>query len=170
MNRRLHHFLPFLIAGAILSATTPGQVHPQSRKVSTDDLTRTSEIVARGKVREMKPEWDESRSRIRTRVTLAVDEYLKGSGGGTMDVYVPGGEVGSVGEVYSHVAKFSRDEDVILFANRDRRGRFRISGGSQGKFTVTRDEKTGTNIVSNYWTLDDFRGSINRAVRAQGRR
>ena len=170
MNLRLNHFLPLLLAGAILTAATPARVNSQSRRISTDELAQTSEVIAHGKVRETKSEWDASASRIRTRVTLTVDEYLKGGGGGTMDVYVPGGEVGSVGEVYSHAAKFSKDEDVVVFAGKDRKGRYRISGGSQGKFTVTRDEKTGRQIVSHYWTLDDFKGRINRAVQNRGRR
>ncbi len=169
MRRR--HFFPgaLLVAGTILCGTVSERVEAQSRAISTDELVRASEIVARGKVREMKAEWDESRSRIRTRITLSVDEYLKGGGGGTMELFVPGGEIGPVGEVYSHVARFARDEDVVVFAHKDGKGRYRVSGGSQGKYTVTQDERSGKRIVAHYWPLDDFRARIRKAENPSGR-
>jgi uncharacterized Zn finger protein len=170
MKRKSRFAGTLLIAAIILCLAVADRCQAQSKKLSTDELVQGSEVVARGKVRELKTEWNESRSRIQTRVTLSVDEYLKGGSGATMDIFVPGGEIGSVGEVYSHVAKFSKDEEVVVFANKDRKGRFRVSGGGQGKFTVTKDERTGRNVVSNYWLLDEFKTKIQKAVHSQGRK
>ena len=159
-----------LISAMILSPAVVDRSLAQSKKLSTDELVQSSEVVAHGKVRELKSEWNEARSRIRTRITLSVDDYLKGNGDGAMEIFVPGGEIGSVGEVYSHVAKFTKDEEVVVFAKKDRQGRFRVSGGSQGKFTVTKDERSGRNVVSQYWLLDDFRAKIQKLVHGQGKK
>jgi hypothetical protein len=166
MNHHLHLLRSGLIAGAILLASVPGRVQSQSKHVSTDELVQKSEVVARGKVREMKSEWDETRSRIRTRVSLSVDEYLKGGGGGTMEVFVPGGEVDGVGELYTHMARFKQDEDVVVFAEKDKKGRYRITGGNEGKFAVKNDEKTGKRFVSGDRSLEDFKADIKKSVQA----
>lgn len=167
MKRLSRFFLSVLIAGAILSATLPARVQSQIKHVSTDELTQKSEVVARGKVREMKSEWDETRSRIRTRVSLSVDEYLKGGGGGTLEVIIPGGEVDGVGELYSHMARFKQDEDVVVFVEKDKKGRYRVAGGSEGKFSVKKDDATGKPVVAGSRSLDDFRSEIKRAAQRQ---
>lgn len=154
----------------VLCFMIPMGLMAQSKAISTEDLTAQAEVVAVGKVKEAKGEWDETHSRIRTRVTLSVEEYLKGSGGSSLEVYVPGGEVDGVGELYSHTAKFSVAEEVVVFAERDGKGRFRVAGGSQGKHSITKDEASGKRVVSHYWTLDDFKGKVNKAKNGQGKK
>jgi hypothetical protein len=114
----------------------------------------------------MKSEWDETRSRIRTRVSLTVDEYLKGGSGGTIEVFIPGGEVDGVGELYSHTARFKQNEEVIVFAEKDKKGRYRITGGNEGKLAVMSDEKTGKRFISGDRPLEEFKADIKRSVQA----
>jgi len=166
MKHHLHLLRSVLVAGAFLSALVPGRVQSQSKHVSTDELVQKSEVVARGKVREMRSEWDETGSRIRTRVSLSVDEYLKGGGAGTMEVFVPGGEVDGVGELYTHMPRFKQDEDVVVFAEKDKKGRYRITGGNEGKFAVKDNEKTGKRVVSGDRPLDEFKEEIKKSVQA----
>jgi hypothetical protein len=138
----------------------------QNVPVSTVQLARTADVVAVGKVTGTRGEWDQTKSRIFTRVTVAVDEYLKGDAGREMTILAPGGEVDGVGEWYSHTARFKNDETVVVFAEKDRKGTYRISGGTSGKLSVTRDERTSQARVSDQTTLDDLKAQVNSAIRS----
>ena len=64
---------------------------------------------------------------IRTRVTLSVDQFVKGgSPQNSLTIYIPGGEIDGVGEVYSHMPTFRQNEDVVVFAEKDRDDRYRV--------------------------------------------
>jgi len=139
----------------------------QTSHRSTDALAREADVVAVGKVTATKPEWDRGRSRIVTRVTVAIGEYMKGGAGNVITLTTPGGEVDGVGEWYSHSARFVADEDVVVFAGRDAEGGFRIHGGPEGKITITKDELSGKARVGGQMTLDEFRARIKAAVQEQ---
>lgn len=139
----------------------------QSQELLADELVSRSSIVAVGKVTALKSAWSADRTRIVTNVTVAVDQYLKGEGTSTVMITVPGGEVDGIGELYSHTARFSNDEEVVIFAERDRQGQLRVVGGDQGKATVRKDETTGRRFVSESESLEMFTAKIMRAVRAQ---
>jgi len=154
------HLLYLWIVLFIPAILVPPALRSQSKHMATDKLTTRAEVVAVGKVKETKSEWDETHSSIRTRVTVSVDEYLKGSGANTLDVYVPGGEVDGVGELYTHMAKFKKDEEVVVFAEKDSNNRYRVSGGDQGKVIVKKDETTGVPMVGGQQSLDDFKSEV----------
>jgi hypothetical protein len=128
------------------------------------DLTHQAEIIAVGKVSALEPQWSEDGGSIFTRVTLHVGEYLKGSGGQALVLVTPGGEVGGVGEYYSHAARFSRDEEVVVFAERNKRGAYRVAGGHRGKLTITTDAGTGTRRVASQQLLDDLKSAVAASV------
>ena len=133
----------------------------------TDALAKEAEVVAVGKVTAATAQWDQTKSRIVTRVTMAVGEYLKGGAGSVITVTAPGGEVDGVGEWYSHSARFVKDEDVVVFAGRDAKGDLRIRGGAEGKISITRDDLTGKPRISDQITLDDLRTRIKTVVQEQ---
>jgi hypothetical protein len=131
--------------------------YAQHKSVSARDLSDRSEIVAVGRVSQVQPQWEDGKGRISTHVTLAVTEYLKGGAGEKhITIITPGGEIDGVGEIYSHSAKFKADEDVVVFAARDNKGRLQVTNGHDGKFTVQHDGATGKSIVNGTRTLDDF--------------
>jgi hypothetical protein len=84
-----------------------------------------------------------------------------------MTITSPGGEVDSVGEWYSHTARFTKGEEVVVFAEKDKKGDFRVSGGHEGKISIRKDEASGQARVSDRMTLDDLKARIKNAVRAQ---
>jgi hypothetical protein len=135
----------------------------QSARVT--NLTRKADIVAIGRVSSLKSEWTPDKSRIQTRITLAVDTYVKGSAGDTMDIVVPGGEIGAVGEIYSHMPRFTIHEDVVVFAERDTGGHLRVSGGDEGKFEVKKDIRTGVRMVGERMSLEEFTAQIRAATK-----
>ena len=139
----------------------------QTKAVPTEELAQRAEVVAVGKVTAMKAEWDQTKTRIVTRVTMAVGEYLKGSAGNVMTIISPGGEVDGVGEWYSHTARFQKDEDVVVFAEKDKKGDYRVAGGQEGKISIKKDEATGMALVSEQTTLDDFKAQIRNALNVQ---
>ncbi len=142
----------------------------QSRPITPEDLTKRAESVAIGQVTNITSEWDETGKAIRSRVSLAVSEYLKGGGSGnTLTLYVPGGEVGGVGEIYSHVASFRANEDVVVFVEKDKQNHYRVSGGNQGKYLIQQDKVTGQQVVSGTIPLDQFKTRIKNAAASSGK-
>jgi hypothetical protein len=137
----------------------------QSRHVPPEELARSAESVAIGQVTGIASEWDETGKAIRSRVTLAVSEYVKGGGSGSsLTIYVPGGEVGGVGEIYSHAPSFRRDENVVVFVEKDKQDHYRVAGGVQGKYIIEQDKATGKPVVSGIIPLDQFKARIRNAA------
>lgn len=132
------------------------------------ELTRKSMVIAVGTVSGVQSQWTSDRGRIVTRVNITVDEYLKGNTGvGTLTLTVPGGEVGGVGEMYTHTASFRNNEHVLVFAERDAQGTYRVVDGETGKVNVTRDEVTGRKIINGNQPLERLLTLVKVAVKAQ---
>jgi hypothetical protein len=139
----------------------------QEKALSAEELTGSADIVVVGKVSGVQSAWTGDRSRIVTRVTLAVDQTLKGGAQGTVTIETPGGEVGGVGEWYSHTAQFKKDEDVLVFAKKDRQGILHVSGGNNGKLPIRKDELTGARLVGAGVTLEKFADRVKQAVKVE---
>jgi hypothetical protein len=153
---------------ALLSLAATTMALAQERQMSTEQLTTGSDVVVVGKVAGMKSAWTADRSRIVTTVSIAVDEQLKGAAPvSTLSVVVPGGEIDGVGEWYSHSARFRRDEEVVVFARKDKEGTMRVAGGSQGKVSVTRDAEKGQPRVGGQGTLQEYTATVRKAAQAQ---
>ncbi|HTS00421.1 MAG TPA: hypothetical protein VML00_11745 [Bacteroidota bacterium] len=140
-----------------------GHVRAQSREPAPEELAARADVVALGKVSLLSPHWNADHSRIFTSVTLNVDSYLKGNQAGPLTILVPGGEVDGVGEMYSHTATFRRDEDVLVFVQKDVRGNYVVTGGRGGKFLVTQDERTGKSFVGNR-PIEDVASAVKKAI------
>ncbi len=168
MNERISARFGFVPMLALVLAALPEVTHGQEKALTTDELARRADVVVVGKVTAMKSEWNSDKSRIFTRVTVSVDQFIKGDGGEHfVTVTTPGGEVDGVGELYSHSVRFVNDETVVLFAVKDRQGGLRVAGGDQGKFTVKDNEQTGRPMVSDVGTLEEFVTHIRTVVKAQ---
>jgi hypothetical protein len=149
---------------AAVSCMTVVGVRSQPSGGVPTDLTQRAEIIAVGKIASLEPQWSEDGGSIVTRVTLKVGEYLKGTGGQALVLVTPGGEVGGVGEYYSHAARFSRDEEVVVFAERNMQGGYRVTGGHRGKLTITSDAGTGVRRVASQQLLDDLKSAVAASV------
>ncbi len=160
---RYLYFLACL--GMLLIAAGPlTGAKAQVKKASTAELTQQAEVVAVGKVAEIQSEWNATQTMIRTRVSISVDDFIKGNEpGGTITVYVPGGEIGTVGELYSHTPKFSSKEEVVVFAAKNKEGRYAVSGGPEGKFSVRRDAATGQRMVTETMSLEQLTNDVRAA-------
>jgi hypothetical protein len=153
------------ISLALLLALPGAGALSQSKEITTEALAGQAEVVAVGKVRSLVSGWSEDHSRIITRVTLSVESYIKGgSAGEPLTILVPGGEVDGVGELYSHTAVFQSDENVLVFAQKDREGNYRVAAGQQGKYTVKRDDVSGALMVGGTRTLQEVTALVQKAV------
>lgn len=156
--------MPATVLSAILLSSAAGQTTPPGM----EDMSRRADVVVVGKVNRVASEWNASRSRIVTRVTIAVDQYVKGSpAGGTMTLVVPGGEVDGVGEWYSHSPQFKENEDVLVFAEKDAGGILRVTAGNLGKFSLQTDEHTGRRALPNGLPLERLTNQIKDAAKIE---
>ena len=159
-----------LFAGILLAIVSPSIAVSQSGAVATEELTRSADVVVVGKVTGVRSAWSADRSRIYSTVTLAVDQHIKGDESQrSITISTPGGEVDGVGEMYSHTAKFRMDEQVIVFAAKDRQGQLKVIGGDVGKLIVTKEERTGRLLVGGSESLTMVTSRLKAVVKAQAR-
>jgi hypothetical protein len=138
------------------------------KPLTTDELTSRSDVIVVGKVTERKSEWNNNKSRIYTRVTLAVDQCLKGDAAQkTITITTLGGEVDGVGELYTHTPSFKPDEKVVVFAQKDKQGSLRVAGGLQGKYSIKENEVTGKPAVAGDKPLEEFLSRVKVAIESQ---
>lgn len=116
-RERSRFSLHTMLGVMVLSVLFPVALRCQSRIATTSEVAEQADVVVVGKVGGLVVEWVDGRTRIQTRVMIAVDQYVKGDASTkSMTVIVPGGKVDGVGEVYSHAPRFLRNENVVLFA------------------------------------------------------
>lgn len=157
-----------LLAGLVAGTTLPEAARCQPTAVEREELARRADVIVVGKVTAINSEWNSNRTRIQSRVTLSVDQHIKGEESGTsVTILTLGGEVDGVGEVYSHTARFKEDERVVVFAGKDRQGVLRVIGGDDGKLTVTKEEGTGRQFVADNESLEVFTARLRSLVEAE---
>ncbi len=101
-------------------------------------LVDNSSDIVRGSVMEKESFWNEDKNYIFTRVTLQVEETLKGSQTvpSKVSVIIPGGEVGETGLGVEHAARFEVGEEVVVFLSPLDNSDFMVAAWEQGKYTV----------------------------------
>jgi len=162
MTRRTLQMTAILFS--VLALPAP-DLRAQSVEVTPAALAVKADIVAVGTVNSLVAHWNADHSRILTSVTVSVDQYVKGgTPGQPLMIVVPGGEVDGVGELYSHTATFQQGENVLVFAEKDSRGNYRVCSGQQGKYTVRKDESTGNLTVGGTMTLDGMTALVKKAM------
>ena len=129
-----------------------------------EKLARGADVIVTGKVTERKSNWNENKTRIYTRATLRVDEYIKGDrNGDVVEVTYPGGEVGEVGEIYSHMPRFEENEEVLVFLKKDKQLKgFKVFDGEEGKISVVRDIKSNEKISRSSNSVRELKRQINK--------
>ena len=154
-------------ASLVAQSGSPATSKAGKQTMTTEQLTKEAEVIVVGKVGRIVSEWTNDHSRIQTRVTVVVDQTIKGDAPGkSIEVITPGGEVEGVGEWYSHSVRFAREEDIVLFAKLEKNGHYGVAGGESGKFSINKDEHTGAKIIPNVGTLDEFTSKIKKSVKS----
>jgi hypothetical protein len=161
------HGFTAILAAFLLCAwsATTAELTAQTVPLSTEALTARSDVVAIGTVADMQSAWASNKTRIVTRVTIAVREFLKGGAGEQqLTILTPGGEIGDVGELYCGAARFQRDEEVVIFARKTAGTEMQVAGGALGKLTLSRE--ANVLMAAPGVTLDHLRSQVRSAVQA----
>ena len=158
------------LAGSMQAQSTgkkiPGAAKP-APGVMIDKLAQIADVVAAGRVSDLRSEWNADKSRIQTRVTVAVEQDIKGDAvGESITLLVPGGEVDGVGELYTHTVQFRENEDVLVFASKDAKGDLRVTSGVDGKYMVEKDRATGRKVIPSVGTLEEISARIKAGAKA----
>jgi hypothetical protein len=141
----------------------------QEKPSALKKLSRGADVILTGKVTQKKSSWDKTKSRIYTKATLQVNEYLKGADGDNfVDVTYPGGEVGDVGEIYTHMPTFEDNEEVLVFLKKNGKNhQYQVFSGEKGKITVLKDAKTKTKVTRTNVRIEVLKRQIREFIKKQ---
>ncbi|MGE0864632.1 MAG: hypothetical protein AB7P34_12095 [Vicinamibacterales bacterium] len=133
-----------LIALPVALSAQPAE--PVIGKLSFDQLTERAAAIVVGTVAGRRSEWEfyGSARLIITRVTVEVEQTLKGSAPKTLTVDVVGGTIGDVTQRVFHVPDFRVGDRDVLFLNNAPHAVSPLVGSDQGRFRVVRESATGT--------------------------
>lgn len=137
--------------------------------VEIKDLSRGADVILTGKVTQQISSWNDDNSRIYTKATIQVEEYLKGSNdGGSVVVRYLGGEVGDVGELYSHMPRFEDEEEVLVFLKKDvKNAEYKVFNGENGKINIIEDSKTGEKVTTSNVNINSLKSQIKSYINEQ---
>jgi len=144
-------------------------IYSQEKSTVIKNMSKKADLIVTGKVMQKKSNWNESKTKISTITTLQVDEILKGnSNGNSIEITYPGGEVGDVGEIYSHMPRFHDNEEVVVFLQKDKKNsRFKVVNGEEGKLSIINDGKTNTKVTSLGFSIKSLKKQISNFLKQQ---
>ena len=130
--------------------------------MSTEHLTRASDLVALGAVESAVAGWGADGTTIVTTATVVVAEVIRGqSASRKIEVEYAGGEVGDIGLKVSDEPGMKTGERVLLFLKRGtgpgETGKYRLVGKAQGKYSIGPDgvaRKKGFSVVGDTTQID----------------
>jgi len=145
------------------------EANSQTIQSEIKNLSKGADMIVTGKVVDQKSQWNSDNSRIYTQVTIHVDEYLKGSNNQDRIVIThPGGEVGNIGETYSHIPTFANDEDVLVFVKKSSKDEsLSVYEGEEGKLTFYQNKSTGEKVTSKNIKANELKREIKSFVEKQ---
>lgn len=146
-----------IIVGGFFSAS-----FAQLTSSEVENMSKNADLIITGKVTQQSSSWNEDNTRIYTRATIQVEEYLKGNNNsGPIIVSYLGGEVGEVGEMYSHMPRFEDNEEVLVFLKKDDKStNYKVFNGEEGKINVIIDPKTGEKVTTSNVQINTIKTQI----------
>jgi hypothetical protein len=115
-------------------------------RLSLDQLAAGSDAVARVNFSSAETRWENGT--IWTFSTAKVVETIKGNLPGEISVRMPGGRVGHLTATVEGAPQFHPGEDAIVFLKRSPAGGFTVAGWVEGTFRISRDPRTGNQMVT----------------------
>lgn len=117
-----------------------GTVSAKLVEIPLENLVKGAEVIVVGTVTSQRS--DSDKKTIYTTTTVSVDEVIKGTVRGRVEIRTRGGALDGVVVHVPIEPEFSVGERVVVFLTKDGR-RFRTAGHSQGKFSVMPDPVEG---------------------------
>lgn len=129
--------IAFLIIALLAAAPA---VSALMAEISVEDLTRESDVIAIGDIKDVESGWNLWKTMIYTYSTLSVEKYIKGGEGAeTLTIITEGGTAGGSSVWVEDVPVFTKNETVLVFLKRAGR-EFSVVGWVQGKYIVENGE------------------------------
>jgi len=107
-----------------------------------------AQLVVAGKVSGAQSFWNEKRTKIFTRIDVAVDASYKGATPAFVSLLQLGGTVDGVRTTVDGAIRWRVGEEVLLFLEPYTKGTYQVTGLSQGKFRIERDAVAGDAFIS----------------------
>ena len=115
-------------------------------RLSLDQLAAGSDAVARVRFSGARSQWENGS--IWTVAQAEVLEGIKGQLPGEIAVRLPGGRVGHQKVSVEGTPRFNPGDEAVVFLERSRAGGFTVAGWVEGTFRISRDPRTGREIVT----------------------
>ncbi len=162
----MHMLVSRLFFGLFIVCGMHYTIFAQQMSVELQDLSEGADVIITGKVTQQSSSWNDDNTRIYTKATIQVDEYLKGiNNGNSVVVTYLGGEVGDVGEMYSHMPRFEDQEEVLVFLKKDEKNSdYKVFNGENGKISVIEDPKTGEKVTTSNVQINSLKAQIKNFV------
>jgi hypothetical protein len=112
------------------------------------EIVSGSELIAHGRVVDVRAEWADGRRRIDTVVTVSVLSWFKGGNQQTVSFVVPGGEIGRYRNVLVGAPVFKDGDEAFVFLKTRNDGMPYVFGLNQGVFRVTADGRGARQVTS----------------------
>jgi len=127
-----------------------------------ESMSKNADVIITGKVIQQNSSWNENKTRIYTQATIQVEEYLKGNNNGnSLVITYPGGEVGEIGEMYSHMPRFEDNEEILVFLKKDTNSTdYKVYNGENGKISVISDPQTGEKVTTSNVQINSLKAQI----------
>ena len=155
----------FIIIAFMFSTMTSLNL-AQQIKVDIKDLSKDADLIITGKVSQQISSWNEDKTRIYTIATVQVEVYIKGNvTGNSVSVKYLGGEVGDVGETYSHIPTFVNNEEVLIFLKKnENKSDYSVLYGEEGKISLVNDSQTGELVTSSNVRVSALKNQIKNFI------
>jgi hypothetical protein len=106
-----------------------------------------SSLVARGRVVSVRSFWNQARTKILTETRIALDETYKGPSSPEARVLQLGGVVDNVRVNVAGALRWQQGEEVLVFLEPCGPGAYQVTGFSQGKLPIVRDDEGRAYVV-----------------------
>jgi hypothetical protein len=135
-------------------------------RLSLEQLAAGSDAVARVRTVRAESRWEYGS--IWTITTFDVMETFKGNLPRQISVRLPGGRVGHLTSAVEGTPKFAPGNETVVFLQQSPAGGFTIAGWVQGNFRISRDARSGNEIVTQDSSAFAVFDGETRTFRAQG--
>ncbi len=133
---------------AVALAAGAGAAHATVLVPATlPELVRDAQVIVRGRVADVRPQFVEGHRRIETVVVVDAEGYLKGDYGRQFVFKVPGGELWGYQSIMVGAPVFREGDEVVLFLATQGPELPHLVGFSQGVLRLVRDAETGQALV-----------------------
>ena len=130
-----------LLAGVGVSVFSPRVEATTVKQLGLEQMVRGAHRIILGRCVSRETYWNKTRTRIFTATRFAVEEDPKGGSLEVATVVTVGGTLDGLPQVVSGTPRFRVNQEVLLFLEAGKSGRWILLGLSQGMFRIAPDAR-----------------------------